>query len=895
VALGIDKYAAYLKNMREAAFAAANAASPEELYAAAGYAFEKMPTVQTKGDEEKARLNAYIKFSVKVLKGVFADICGVLFHFDGAGLEKYLSTARANAALCALTAEFDEKFAEYKREEGLIDFADIEHFTYKLLSRNPQIAEEVRGRYKYVFADEYQDINDAQEKILALLSKDNLFMVGDVKQSIYAFRGCDPDIFAKKAEEYSAGNGGKVISLDKNFRSTGKVLQVVNNIFSRVMTKDLGGIDYAANEMQGGDGFPEDHGGAVLHVADGKRDKAVSPSGVYDVIKDLEEKDDDEEFYEGATVAEIIRDEIANGTLVEKDGSVRRVNFGDVVVLTRTSTAYAAKVKRELARYGIPFSSEAGADIRDYPEIKLLIAVLKLVYFYADDVPLAATLKSAVGKLTEEQLAEIRRPYPRRAGKSFAECVEDYRVNGADEEIKSKLNAFSDYFGKIRLLSEYVGAGEILLKIMRETGLDLEIAAMSLGETRIKRVRRFISASAEGGKKLSVGEFLKKIEPEENEMELSVSAGEDTVRMMTIHASKGLEFPVVILAGVNSPFSTESERKEVLFDRREGFAFRYYDEENNVFGDTFQRKYFIARMRRERAKEQARLFYVALTRAEQRLHLVCGSAPAEEQSALTAPDAKKFKDYVSPDDMEIKHYAAEELSFGGKPVRENVLIGAGRETLTKKIAQYVDFEYPYGKDVILPVKRAVTKIAEESGETVAPLLPTSDVYGDEERVASYTEKGIAYHRFMEKCDLFDKNADDQLIALYSRGDLTKEQVGMLDGKALGRALSSSVFDEIKEYKLYREQAFIAPFPATEAGIADTDGEVLVQGVIDLLCIKDGEGIIVDYKTSHASAEVLRARYGEQLRLYAMAAEKTLGIKIKKKVLLNLLTGASVEV
>ena len=806
------------------------------------------------------------------------------FSDENEELIKYLSTSRASKTLSSLAKEFDDIYSEIKRAENKADFSDLERLSLNLLRSDEEVLREISGKYKYVFADEYQDVNGVQEEILSLLSKDNLFMVGDVKQSIYGFRGCNPDIFASKYDNYLSGGNGKALSLDENFRSANEILNAVNLVFGKVMTKEFGGVNYADNPMKGYGLYDGYSGEAVLHLIEGEKIKKQKSEGLYGVLKAYENSDEGEDFYEGILTAELIAEEIGKPIYDLKTGETRKVGFGDIAVLTRNSKGYTSKVVKELVRSAIPVTSEAGEKLTEYPEIKLLTDILKLIAFYADDAPLCASLKSAIGNFGEEELAEIRRPYPREI--SFLECSLKYETEGENPSIRRKLKNFREYFEKIRLISEFTGAGEILSRIMKDTGLDIEIASMPLGSFRIERVEKFIKESFVSGKALTVNEFLQRIEVAGSDMTISPKGGEDTVKVMSIHASKGLEFPVVIVAGLKRNFSIKDRIGEVLSDRKFGIALKSYDEESKTSSETLVRQYFKEKLRLDAIKEEARIFYVALTRAKCRLHLICEAKVKDEFSPFDLFTVGKFSDFLTKGDMPIVVHDRNELSSMEKQAKKNVLIGKGSLSLEEKTFSALSYIYPYEKDEGVSVKSAVTKIS-ESVKPVPPVIPVEkeELYFG----TSFIDKGTAYHKFMEKCD-FNKDAFSEIERLLSEGILTEEQAKYLDGKALNRVLSSEVVKRLKGYELYREQPFTAYFMPSEIGQIGRDGKTLVQGVIDLLAVKEGEAIIIDYKTSGRPIEKLKETYSVQLKLYSIAVERVLKLKVKEKIIINLLNG-----
>lgn len=876
-----------------------NAKDFRSLIKAAGLSVPKAPRTTSKDDEDLAAYKGKLEYFKKKCKDVYDDIREASPNDDEEkDLSEYLSTARATKALCRLTIDFGKEYARLKADAAALDFADLEHFAYRLLSENPDVLSAVKQKYKYVFADEYQDVNGIQEAILSLISSDNAFMVGDVKQSIYAFRGCNPDIIAAKFERYERGEG-ETVSLDANFRSTDAVLAAVNKTFSPIMTKDFGGTDYKNNPMTGSGKYPQGYGETILiEIPEAEKEKTIK-GGVYDIVDDVNAPAPKAAFAEGAVVANIVRKEAGGKVYDLKAKREREVTPKDFAVLTRNSSGFPTEIVRHLKRNDIPVSSSAKNPVGDYPEIKLLKDLLKIIVRFADDAPLFACLKSAIGGVSEAEAAEIKRAAyaaitsdtgdkPAATKKpTFADCYRWYLLSGEDENIRNKLKNFDEYISKIRLLSGFENAGEILSRVLSETGLDLEILSQKNGEIRLSRVERFIAEAGSGENGLSVSKFLTRAESDDGDVSVGSSDGDDSVTVTSMHASKGLEYPIVILAGLGKRFNLDDTKKEILTDRYEGIALKFYDEESKRTKITLPRAAFKERARLNAIKEEMRVFYVAMTRAECKLYLVT-SEPVEENDDFTSIlFANKFSDFIKTKYFD-KKITADDTEIGdGEDVRE-VYISKDRPALTDLIRKNLSFIYPYEEDVNLPVKRAVTSLAEDAttddDEMTEIRLPVDK---------TTRERGIAYHAFLQHADSFYEDAGVLFEKIKTGKKLTDEQLALLSEEKLRKILRAPLFEEIRGYKFYKEQPFIAQMAANEISNTNATGDVLVQGIIDLLAVKGDKAIIVDYKYSKKSISHLKETYAYQLALYKKAVEKTLKLKVEKTILFNLNTVESI--
>lgn len=858
-----------------------------------GLSVPTAPRMNSKDDEDLAAYKVKLEYFKKKCKDVYDDIREATPNGDEEkDLSEYLSTARATKALCRLTIDFGKEYARLKADAAALDFSDLEHFAYKLLSENSDVLSAVKRKYKYVFADEYQDVNGIQEAILSLISSDNAFMVGDVKQSIYAFRGCNPDIIAAKFERYKRGEG-ETVSLDENFRSTDAVLSAVNKTFSPIMTKDFGGTDYKDNPMTGSGKYPEGYGETILiEIPESEKEKTLK-SGVYDIVDDVNDPAPKAAFAEGAVVANIVKKETGGKVFDLKAKREREVTPKDFAVLTRNSSGFPTEIVRHLKRSDIPVSSSVKNPVGDYPEIKLLKDLLKIIVRFADDAPLFACLKSAIGGVSEAEAAEIKRSAykaitidktnnPSTTKKpTFADCYRRYLVSGEDENIRKKLENFDEYISKIRLLSGFENAGEILSRVLSETGLDLEILSQKNGEIRLSRVERFIAEAGSGENGLSVRKFLTRVESDDGDVSVGSSDGDDSVIVTSMHASKGLEYPIVILAGLGKRFNLEDTKKEILTDRYDGVALKFYDEESKRTKITLPRAAFKEKAKLNAIKEEMRVFYVAMTRAECKLYLVTSEPVQDNDDFTSILFANKFSDFIKTKYFD-KKIVAEKAEIGdGEDVRE-VYISKDRPALTDLIRKNLSFIYPYEEDVNLPVKRAVTSLAEDAttddDEMTEIRLPVDK---------TARERGIAYHAFLQHADSFYEDAGVLLEKIKTEKKLTDEQLALLSVEKLRKILSSPLFGEIKGYKLYKEQPFIAQMAANEISDTKAKGDVLVQGIVDLLAVKGDKAIIVDYKYSEKNVTRLKETYAYQLALYKKAVEKTLKLKVEKTILFNI--------
>lgn len=828
-------------------------------------------------DEESKKLSADITDAKeKIVKLVTEAKATFLDEERYLKVERTLPIAKALVKILKL---FAAEYARVKEEADALDYGDLERYCYEILL-NEEARAEIAGSYEYVFVDEYQDTNAIQDAIFSLLDRNNSFIVGDAKQSIYGFRGSESSILLDKLKKRKE-EGGETVNLSANFRSTKGVLYCVNNVFGEIMTEESCQTDYAAEPMTYGGLYADEVGGAAVYriVDDEEREKR--DVGVYGVLKDLESKKENKTGEESLTaflVEEALGEEIYDPSLGEK----RRVTFGDITILTRTNSNFAEKVTRELAARGIPVIAESKRSIAEYPEIRMITGILKTVYTGGrDDVALATALKSPVGDFSDEELYAIRA----KAGEcSFYEACLGYSAAG---EIKAKLDGFFEYAARLRLYASFEGVAAVVRRMISEKKLDVELLSRDRGELRLKRVELLIAECERMN--LTLEAFVQRENEILKNLTFSVADSASAVRVMSIHASKGLEFPVVILTELDRLMLVMDKREEIICDRRAGIGLKYYDFSTNKSGSNIIRDY-VSFVRSEGVKrDEMRLLYVAMTRAEHKLFMTTKTALADERNGSEAATASKMSGFLCKTDCAYYEVNASELKTNeAKNAELDRVLPKAKEVDKRLIERYIDFEYPYAADVFLPLKKTVTEINAqapfEKGEELKPVFVGEEA--EEGFYAKTTEEGNAYHKFLEGATFDGRSAEEILEELSASGRLKEEERKLLDEKKLNEILSSELFKQLEGYELYREQPFVAFVPAEKAKEKGSS-PVLVQGVIDLLAVKGDQAVIVDYKYSSKGENKLKESYFEQVELYTYAVENALKLKVQSSYLFNL--------
>ena len=675
------------------------------------------------------------------------------------------------------------------------------------------------------------------------------------------------------------------VNLDKNFRSTKAVIDCVNNIFSALMTGSTTGKDYALHPMEYGGLYDKTKGRACI-VCCGKRQKETGelPEGVYSIKNHLAVLNNTSVDKEAVAVRKIIDKVYGEEYVVTgADGAEvkKKVGYGDIAVLTRTGYGVDS-VAKELISCGIPVVSDSKRSIGEYPEIKMIVAVLKAVnYSGKEDFSLATALKSPVCGLDEAKLLAIRSAF--KTG-TFYSAVTEYRF-GRIDDISIKLNEFFDYLETLKLLSRFCSVADLIKKIVKDKKIDTYFLTERLGEIKLKRLERFIIAAEGFGSGLNLATFIENEASVLKKLTIAFADGDNAVKVMDMHKSKGLEFPVTIVCELCKEIYSHDERDEITYSRKFGIGVKFYDAATGTVYPNVVKRYIDENKKRSTFTEEIRLFYVALTRAKYALYIVTKTEPITERSGNEAETARRLSDLLCRSDCEYVDISKDEdIGKAEEIARPVVIPETPSDADVATIKKYADFVYPYADDVSLSVKRTVTEIT----KTSAPVDDGETTYAPPIFATASIESGNAYHKFLQLCSLDGEKADEDLAALKTSGALTDEEYALLNAEQLKKILSSDVFKKLSGYKFYREQPFIAYVPAALAG-EKGGAEVLVQGVIDLLAVNGDTAVIVDYKYSGRSGEQLAAAYGKQLELYAFAVEKVLSLKVVSKILLNIKT------
>ncbi len=787
----------------------------------------------------------------------------------------FLQSGRAATAFCRIMRDYDAEYTAVKRDENKLDYNDLEHLTCELL-KDGQIKDEITSHCRYVFVDEYQDVNPVQEEIISgVAEKARLFLVGDVKQAIYGFRGSRSQFFADKYKRFS--EGGCALKLSANFRSSGGVVDFINRLFSEVMKDDVYGIDYAStSKMAQGAPYPEGFGGGTLHIF-GKNERKTRAQGVYSVAADARKK---EHTREGLCVLKIVEEELRGKHYDPSKGGYVDTQAGDICILTRKLKGESVQgIVRALTDAGYAVAGVQSENLCDRPECRNMIDILSYIDNSRQDIPMVCAMLSPLGGFSEDELARIKiavREVDGNKRPPFYDVCRLYSARG--DSLAAKIRAF---YKKIKVfcdLSEALSACALIDKICIATGLEARYSAG--GGEKLKNIR----ALAAQGENLTLQAFLARLSASGYNIPAPAPSASDSIKLMTMHASKGLEFPIVIIADICRTFKG-ADYSELPLDAEFGFAPKFRDPQTMLQYNTVLRRLVKIRTEREELKNEMNLFYVACTRAMSRLHIV-----AEEVAPYSPEKAAEAKTYA--DMFDLTHFSPVEEQLG------EVIIGSGRNAgvsgadpaLADEIDSLFMREYGHYESVNLPVKSSASAIMKLSdGEAY---YRPYELFGGEGETGA--ERGTAYHRFLELCDFSVKDAagiEAEIKSFVKSGKMSEESATLLDFSELEEILNMPVFSELDGAELYREREFLCRLPANECLNTSSADYVLLQGAIDLLAVTGDGTLIVDYKYSGKDDEKLKETYFAQLALYRKVAARIMGVDIKnvRAVIVNIRT------
>ncbi len=874
------------------------------------------------GGNPDPALSAHVKSRRDACKSCVEKMREALSGDSEALLGELRQTAPAMSALLDLCLAFDERYGRDKRRQSLLDFADLEHLAAALLTEEDgsptALAREIAGRYDEIMVDEYQDVSPVQELIFRAISHDetNRFLVGDVKQSIYRFRLADPGIFTDKYDRWppdgKAGPGeARKILLRENFRSRREIIEAVNAVFSRCMSRRLGDLDYdeqaalifGAGYYRGGVPTPEL---VLLPAESGDEDGAPDKTAA-----------------EAAYVARRIRALVEAGTPVQTDKGCRPMNYGDIAILMSAANNTGPVYRRVLAAQGVPVAAGQGQGYFRSPEISTALSLLAVLDNPHQDIPLIAALRSPVFGFSADELSAVRGAD--RDGDFYTALCGAAGTDG-------KCRAFLERLGALRALTADLSAEELVWELL--DGLDLlsVFSAMSDGAQRRANLTALASLAQryEAGGYKGLHRFvlwLRRLA--ERGEEPAAGPGGGAVQILTVHKSKGLEFPVVFLCDAARRFNLSELSETVLVHPELGLGPKLVDLERRVEYPTLARQAVRRQLEKELVSEQMRLLYVALTRAKERL-IVTASYKEPEK---TLDRLKQGMSSPLPPELLAEHRSFAEwlilaaLDDGQEHLRLCLADGAAREEeaaaprpeedvdeeALAALRQNLSFRYPHAAAESLPSKLTATELKgrSEPDEDAAELAPKRS--GGVFRMPDFTRKdrpltgaqrGTATHLVLQYMDFAAGGSLEAVRAEIERLRLKKQlsdrEAEAVDAAAIVKLFASPLGQRmLRASRREREFKFSLLCPAGDWFPDAGDEEVLLQGVVDCCIEEDGQLTVIDYKTDAVRTEEAvkerAAYYAGQLRAYAGALRRIFNKPVRECVLYFLAASRAVTV
>jgi len=832
--------------------------------------FDNMPAMKNVDDFDKKRIkklrDEYKKISGDIEKNFYSVITFKEQYEDFSKMKTYIEK------LLDIVKIFKEKLFDEKKKKNILEYSDLEHLALKVLE-DRDVQKNYKEYFKYIFIDEYQDSNYVQEELVTRIARgNNLFMVGDIKQSIYGFRLAEPEIFINKYNSFSNDKEeiNYKIDLNKNFRSRENILDFTNTIFKNLMTKDFGKIDYDDN--------------VKLYFG---REDYLKPDDDIDIeiIKYKKSRITKEE----AEVREIA-DKIE---ILVKNGA----SYKDIVVLMRSPKSYVDSMTDVFEKKKIPVFIDYSEKYLDSFEVEIVLNYLRLIDNMNQNIPLVSIMRTPIYGFTDDELFIIKKS---KVKSDLATCVKTYKGNKfIEQKIEKMMLEIYDF----RDRSKFLSIDKLIWEILSNTYLLEFIVSMPSGEKKLTNIRLLIEIAKEFEESSLSGlyqfnKYIKNVKEKKSDFEGAKTLIEkaNVVRVMSIHKSKGLQFPIVILAGTGKIFNQSDSKGDILIHSKFGLISKTVDIENRVKIANVERKLILREIDLDSKSEEMRILYVGITRAIHKL-IIFASVPSKNFDETLRNWKERFNPggfkqnnkfidwimfslYETVGDCDFKVNINEPIESGESFENRKIII---KEELKKMILDSEEHEYKsydYEKKEITPAKVAVTTLVHDKA---TPKLERLGKRKDKKTEITGAYIGNQIHSIMQYLNLIEykekNNLYEQIEIMKKRNIVYNdiqdhynlERVEDFLSSDLGKRLLSST-------EIYKEMPFVMK--------EEINGvDALIEGIIDLFFIEDGKAIIIDFKTDSVTEKTyleFMDKYSVQLNYYSKAIEKLTGYEVKER-------------
>lgn len=809
----------------------------------------------------------------------------------------YIENSKKNVIkLIDIVLEIRELYNNLKRAKNSLDFNDLEDKMLELVDV-PKIKEILKTNYKYVFFDEYQDINDKQEKIMSeLLGEDNYFMIGDVKQSIYAFRQSSPKIFIEKFHNFKVdGQKNKVIKFNKNYRSDRNILDFNNFVFDALITEKTIGINYK-----------QDSRFETL--------KDYEKTNVELKIINNEEINDDNDVDKERSEAIVVGDTILK-LLTTKKSDGTNYEYKDIAIVMRQRGTFLKTLCDTLAELHIPINTKVSSELFDTSEVKLLISILKLITNFNDDLSMCVVLKNLFG-VDEKNLYDIRTADNQY--KNFYECVLNY---SGDIEIQNKIKAMLSFINSSKVYLSTNTIKEYLLKVINDFQLLSYYKSLPSGLERVNHIMEFIGLTDSENYCYNIDKFLEYLEFVSHEQTLQKIGVGGAVQIITIHHSKGLEYPAVIFAGLGKRFSINKDTSNMIISNKFGVGLKSVNNISRTLNETLMRFACKTDNKINEINEEIRLLYVAMTRPKEKLILIgqYNMSQFEKKLNKNVYSSNCYLDMIFKSMIGHKVIFLNEKKFvinQGKPeetaveiIDINDIVSESEKETKPIILSGVDMDL---RESLIDVyknkpstqtntiKNTVTNILKEESDyenliNIPVKLDSTDI----QESIDFLKIGTAYHSVMQNLNFTEtKDEIDNLInQLVFNGEISADVLPDINLEEIYKAKENLKDLVLNANQVFKEKQFLMQENYNKlVKNSDNNTKVIVQGVIDLVVIIGDNAYLIDYKTNRTTnVQNLISNYALQLDLYKLAFEKATNIKITHKYLYSFYMGKLIEI